>query len=246
MPSERLQKWLASCGYGSRRACEQLVQAGRVKANGEIVPLGTKIDPEQDRVEVDGKPVHPPETGIYLILHKPSGYITTRKDPHAKRTVMELLKGVKGSVYPVGRLDADSEGLLLFTKDGDLTYRLLHPRYKVPKTYRVSLQRVPSEEALERLRQGIELDDGITAPAEVRWVKRSAGQIVLDITLHEGRKRQVKRMFLAVGCPVIRLVRIQFGPLQLGDLAPGKWRYLTAREIAALRKAVNTSTSGVL
>lgn len=246
MPSERLQKWLASCGYGSRRACEQLIQAGRVKVNNETAQIGTKIDPEQDRVEVDGKLVQPPPSPVYLILHKPPGYTTTRKDPHAKQTVMELLKGVKELVYPVGRLDANSEGLLLFTNDGDLTYRLLHPRYKVPKTYRVSLLHAPTEEALKQLQHGIELEEGVTAPTEVKWVKRSAGQIILDITLHEGRKRQVKRMFRTVGCPVIRLIRIQFGPLRLRDLPPGQWRYLTAQEIAALRKAVNTSAGGVL
>lgn len=241
MPSQRLQKWLASCGYGSRRACEQLIQAGRVKVNNETVPMGTKIDPEQDRIEVDGTVVSQPCAPVYLILNKPPGYTTTRKDPHAKRTVMELLKGVKEPVYPVGRLDADSEGLLLFTNDGELTYRLLHPRYKVPKTYRVSLQHAPSDEALQQLREGIELEDGITAPAEVSWVKRSAGQIILDITLHEGRKRQVKRMFRAVGSPIIRLMRVQFGPLRLGELPPAQWRYLTAPEIEALRRATNLS-----
>lgn len=243
MPSQRLQKWLAACGYGSRRACEQLIQAGHVKVNGEIAPLGTKINPEQDRVELDGKPVQPPKTLVYLILNKPPGYTTTRKDPHAKRTVMELLKEVKVPVYPVGRLDTDSEGLLLFTNDGSLTYRLLHPRYKVPKTYRVSLQHAPSEESLEPLRQGLELDDGMTAPAKVRWVRRSASQIILDITICEGRKRQVKRMFSRIGCTVIRLVRIQFGTLRLGDLPPSQWRYLTKKEVEGLYSATTRADS---
>ncbi len=235
----RLQKWLARCGYGSRRACEALITSGRVQVNGSPAQLGMSIDPNTDVVLVDGKPARPIEKRVYLMLHKPPGYVTTRHDPHAERTVMELIQGVSVPVYPVGRLDADSEGLLLFTNDGELANRLLHPRHKVAKTYHVWVQGVPSERALQQLREGVLLEEGKTAPAKVRLLRREGRLSVLEITLYEGRKRQVKRMCLAVGHRVRRLVRVRFGPLRLpSDLAPGKWRYLTDEEVRALKKAV--------
>ncbi len=237
--SVRLQKWLARCGYGSRRACESLIAQGRVQVNGKTAELGTSIYPEMDTVLVDGRPVRPAPQVLYLMLHKPPGYVTTRHDPHAERTVMELLKGVPVPVFPVGRLDADSEGLLLFTNDGELANRLLHPRHKVAKTYHVWVQGVPSEQALRQLREGVVLEEGKTAPASVRLLRQEGRQSVLEITLHEGRKRQIKRMCLAVGHRVQRLVRVRFGPLRLPkDLPLGKWRYLTEEEVRALKKAV--------
>ncbi|MEN3000423.1 MAG: pseudouridine synthase [Armatimonadota bacterium] len=238
MAQVRLQKWLARCGVGSRRACEQLIQQGRVQVNGQPAVLGMRIDPEHDTITLDGKPLTPPPAPVYVILHKPPGYVTTRKDPHALRTVMELLKGLKTPVFPVGRLDADAEGLLLLTNDGELAHRLLHPRYKVPKTYRVWVRGSPNENALRQLREGVMLKEGKTAPAKVRLIQRGRHQSVLELTLHEGRKRQVKRMCAAVGHPVQRLVRVAFGPLRLPrDLPPGAWRELTPTEREALLQA---------
>lgn len=235
MAEQRLQKWLAYCGYGSRRACEQLIEQGRVQVNGVVATLGTKVDPERDIITVDGKRVQPPPRRVYLMLNKPRGYVTTRKDPHAPRTVMELLRDAPAPVFPVGRLDADSEGLLLFTNDGEFANRLLHPRYKLPKTYRVWVRGKPSERALRRLREGVLLEDGITAPAQVKLLKADAEQSLLEITIHEGRKRQIRRMCQAVGHPVVRLMRIAIGDLRLPrDLKPGQWRELTPAELELL------------
>lgn len=232
----RLQKWLARCGLGSRRACEQLIEQGRVLVNGQKATLGMKVDPEQDTILVDGKPVREPPKPVYLILHKPRGFVTTRSDPHAKRTIMELIADVPVPVFPVGRLDADSEGLLLLTNDGELANRLLHPRYKMPKTYRVWVKGLPGESALRALREGVMLEEGRTSPAKVRLLKAAPLESLLEITLREGRKRQIRRMCQAVGHPVRRLVRIAFGPLRLPrDLPPGKWRWLTQEEVEALQ-----------
>ena len=232
----RLQKWLARCGYGSRRACERLIEQGRVAVNGVPATLGMKVDPARDAITVDGKPVNPPpQAYVYLMLHKPRGYVTTRKDPHALRTVMSLLRNVPVPVFPVGRLDADSEGLLLFTNDGAFANRLMHPRYKLPKTYRVWVAGNPSERALQQLRTGVPLEDGITAPAQVKRIRTEHDYTVLEIVLHEGRKRQIRRMCQAVGHPVQRLVRIAIGDLRLPrDLKPGQWRALTDAELAQL------------
>lgn len=235
MELQRLQKWLAFCGYGSRRACEQLIRQGRVQVNGTTATLGTKVDPERDVITVDGKRVQAGQSLVYLMLNKPRGYTTTRKDPHAPRTVMQLLKGAPKGVFPVGRLDADSEGLLLFTNDGDFANRLMHPRYKLPKTYRVWVRGKPSEKVLNRLRKGVVLEDGITAPATVRLIRAGSDQSLLEIVLREGRKRQIRRMCQAVGHPVQRLVRIAIGGLRLPrDLPPGTWRALTDEEYNAL------------
>ena len=235
----RLQKWLAHCGFGSRRACEQLIQQGRVAVNGAPATLGMKVDPTRDAITVDGKPVQPPQGApMYLMLHKPRGYVTTCKDPHAPRTVMELLKDAPAPVFPVGRLDADSEGLLLFTNDGAFANRIMHPRYKLPKTYRVWVAGNPSERALRQLREGVPLDDGITAPAQVKRLRAERDRTLLEIVLHEGRKRQIRRMCQAVGHPVQRLVRIAIGDLRLPrDLPPGQWRTLTDAELALLAPA---------
>ncbi len=241
---QRLQKILAQAGYGSRRACEQIILQGRVRVNGQVVTqLGTRADPARDVIEVDGKRVRLPEKHTYILLHKPAGVVTTRHDPHAEHTVMHLLRDVDAPVYPVGRLDADTTGALLLTDDGELAYRLTHPRYGVPKTYLVEVRGEVRENAIQQLRQGVMLEDGVTAPAQAERVAYHPQRqtTTLRLTIHEGRKRQVKRMCQAVGHPVLRLHRERFGPLTLRDLPPGAWRHLTPDEVASLRKAVGLS-----
>jgi pseudouridine synthase len=240
-----LQKILAQAGYGSRRACEQLILQGRVRLNGQVVTqLGVQADPQCDVIEVDGKRVQLSEEHTYILLHKPAGVVTTRRDAHAARTVMDLLQGVSAAVFPVGRLDADTTGALLLTDDGELAYRLTLPRYGVPKTYLVEVRGELGEEALRRLREGVLLEDGMTAPAQVQKVRYLAGRgtTLLRLTIHEGRKRQVKRMCMAVGHPVVRLHRERFGHLTLHQLPVGAWRYLTDEEIVALRRAVGLAS----
>jgi 23S rRNA pseudouridine2605 synthase len=214
-----------------------MIEAGRVRVNGEGAAAGRRVDPARDRIEVDGETLRPEEPLVHLVLHKPPGYQTTRRDRHARRTVMELVEGVEEWVYPVGRLDADTEGLLLFTNDGELANRLIHPRYGVPKTYHATVEGAPDEPALEALRHGVELEDGITAPAEARLVETGEREAVVELTVHEGRKRQVRRMCAAVGHPVVRLVRVAFGTLELGELEIGRWRRLADEEVEALRAA---------
>jgi len=240
-----LQKILAQAGYGSRRACEQLILQGRVRINGQVVTqLGVQAVPQCDVIEVDGKRVQLSEEHTYILLHKPAGVVTTRRDAHAARTVMDLLQGVSAAVFPLGRLDADTTGALLLTDDGELAYRLTLPRYGVPKTYLVEVRGELGEEALRRLREGVLLEDGMTAPAQVQKVRYLAGRgtTLLRLTIHEGRKRQVKRMCMAVGHPVVRLHRERFGHLTLHQLPVGAWRYLTDEEIVALRRAVGLAS----
>jgi pseudouridine synthase len=240
-----LQKILAQAGYGSRRACEQLILQGRVRLNGQVVTqLGVQAVPQCDVIEVDGKRVQLSEEHTYILLHKPAGVVTTRRDAHAARTVMDLLQGVSAAVFPLGRLDADTTGALLLTDDGELAYRLTLPRYGVPKTYLVEVRGEVGEEALRRLREGVLLEDGMTAPAQVQKVRYLAGRgtTLLRLTIHEGRKRQVKRMCMAVGHPVVRLHRERFGHLTLHQLPVGAWRYLTDEEIVALRRAVGLAS----
>ena len=231
---ERLQKVLAATGWGSRRVCEELIAAGRVTVNGEVAELGRRVDPDRDRVEVDGAPVGVRPGLVHYLLNKPAGVVTTAKDTHGRPTVVQLVPA-EPRVFPVGRLDADTEGLLLLTNDGDLANRIAHPRHGVDKEYlaEVAGGRV-APGALRRLREGVELDDGVTAPAQVS--QPSPG--VLRITIHEGRNRQVRRMCEAVGHPVLRLVRTRIGPIVDRTLAPGAWRELTPAERRALAEAV--------
>ncbi|HHW13795.1 MAG TPA: rRNA pseudouridine synthase [Firmicutes bacterium] len=234
----RLQKALAEAGVASRRAAEDLIRQGRVSVNGRVVTeLGTKVDPAADRLAVDGEPVVWGKPFTYVMLNKPAGYLTTAWDPQGRPTVLQLVEGVGLRVFPVGRLDADTEGLLLFTNDGELAHRLLHPRYHVPKTYLAEVEGVPGEDALARLRAGVELEDGAAAPAAVSLVRAGRGSGVVELTITEGRKRQVKRMLAAVGHPVRFLRRVAFGPLTLGRLQVGAWRELNREEIEALRRA---------
>lgn len=231
---ERLQKVLAQCGYGSRRACEELIAAGRVRVNGEVAVLGDRVDPETDSVEVDGRPA-PLRAGlVYYLLNKPAGVVSTAQDTHGRATVVDLVPE-EPRVYPVGRLDYETEGLLLLTNDGELTNRLTHPRYGVEKEYLATVEPVPvAAGALRRLRDGVELEDGMTAPARVS--QPSPG--LLRITIHEGRNRQVRRMCEAVGHRVVRLVRVRIGPLSDRRLRPGEWRPLDPAEVRQLIEAM--------
>jgi 23S rRNA pseudouridine2605 synthase len=230
---ERLQKVLARVGIGSRRHNENLIAAGRVTVNGETAVLGRRVDAERDVVAVDGVPIGVRAGLVYYLLNKPRGVVTTASDPHADRTVVEMVP-TEPRVFPVGRLDADTEGLLLLTNDGDLTHRLTHPSFGVEKEYVAEVRGVPAPQAVRALRQGIELDDGPTAPAKVALTPPS----VLTITIHEGRNRQVRRMCDAVGHPVLRLVRTRIGPIVDRSLKPGAWRPLTTDEVRALERAV--------
>jgi 23S rRNA pseudouridine2605 synthase len=228
----RLQKVLAQAGLGSRRACEELIERGRVRVNGEVAALGRRVDPEVDVVEVDGAQIGVRAGLVHYLLNKPPGVITTADDPQGRPVVVDLVPA-EPRVFPVGRLDADSEGLLLLTNDGDLTHRLTHPSFGVDKEYLVEVEGEPPRGALARLREGVDLEDGRTAPAKVALLDAR----LLRITIHEGRNRQVRRMCEAVGHPVLRLVRTRIGPITDRSLKPGEWRALTQDEVRALERA---------
>ena len=230
---ERLQKVLALRGWGSRRVCEELIAAGRVSINGEVASLGRRVDVDTDRVEVDGVPIGLSADIVYYLLNKPVGVITTASDPQGRPTVVSLVPA-EPRVFSVGRLDADTEGLLLLTNDGELANRISHPSHGVEKEYLVSVVGNVPASALRRLRDGVELEDGMTAPARASQI--SPG--VMRITIHEGRNRQVRRMCDAIGFPVTRLVRVRIGPLRDASLAPGEWRELTPEEVRELVEAV--------
>lgn len=236
----RLQKFLARAGVASRRGSEDLMTAGRVSVNGEIVTeLGTKVDPKIDVVCVDGREVHLEDGSVYIMLNKPAGYLTTMDDPQGRPCVASLVptKEYPG-LYPVGRLDKDTTGLLLFTTDGDMGQHLLHPKHHVEKTYRAHVEGVPTEDDIERLEEGIMLQDGMTAPARVRVIDEYRdGSSDIEVIIHEGRKRQVKRMCSAVHHPVLELHRERFGPLVLSDVEEGSWRLLTEGEVRSLKEA---------
>jgi len=229
---ERVQKVLARAGVGSRRVCDELVAAGRVDVNGAPAKVGQRVDPRVDRVAVDGVPVAVAPDLVYLVLNKPAGVVTTASDPQGRTTVLDLVPATP-RVFPVGRLDFETEGLILLTNDGELAHRLTHPSRGVPKEYLAEVEGSPGAGALRRLREGIELDDGPTAPAVVGTVAPG----VLRVVVHEGRNRQVRRMLEAVGHPVRRLVRTRIGPLSDSRLVPGGWRALDAREVRALYEA---------
>jgi 23S rRNA pseudouridine2605 synthase len=231
---DRLQKVLAAWGWGSRRVCEDFISAGRVTVNGEVAVLGRRVQPEHDRIEVDGVPLGVRPGLVYYLLNKPAGVVTTAHDPQGRRTVVDLVPD-RPRVFPVGRLDVGTEGLLMLTNDGDLAQRLTHPSHGVEKEYLAEVEGGNvAQGRIRALREGVELDDGVTAPAQVS--QPSPG--VLRITIHEGRNRQVRRMCEAIGHPVQRLVRVRIGTLQDRTLQPGQWRTLEPRELKALIEAV--------
>lgn len=232
----RLAKYLAEAGVASRRKAEELIMQGRVKINGLVVKeKGCTINPGVDRVEFDGRIISREEK-VYILLNKPAGYISSVFDPQGRPTVMELLKDIKLRIYPVGRLDFDTEGLLLLSNDGDFTNLMIHPRYEINKTYQALVKGKPDKKSLQILQEGIQLEDGITAPARVNILKALQDKTLLEIEIHEGRKRQVKRMCLAIGHPVISLKRTTFGFLKLQGVAPGKYRFLTPSEVNRLKQ----------
>ena len=247
--TDRLHVILARAGVASRRGSERLIAAGRVRVNGKVVrEQGVKVDPNADVIEVDGQSVRTQARKVYLLLYKPAGYITTVKDPHGRPTVRDLIP-VSQRIYPVGRLDADTEGLLLLTNDGEITNYLTHPRYEHEKEYLAQVKGSLSPDNLRQLREGILLEDGLTAQASIqvvsqaelrRWVpdagRRSPGhRTLLRIVIHEGRKRQIRRMLQATDHRVDRLIRVRMGSLTLGNLRPGEWRYLSSKEVAQLQ-----------
>jgi len=243
---ERLQKIMAQAGVASRRKCEELILEGKVQVNGETVTeLGTKADPAQDIITVSGKPIKN-EKKVYVMLNKPKGVITSASDPEGRKIVSDYLKGIKERVYPIGRLDYDTEGLLLLTNDGEFANLLSHPKYHVPKTYLATVKGVPHGTELDKLRQGIMLEDGMTSPAEVEYkdVDPDNKQSVISITIHEGRNRQVRRMFEAISHPVMRLKRISYGDLLLQNLKRGLYRHLTADEINQLLQMAKAAKPG--
>lgn len=235
MTEERLQKYLAAAGVASRRASEILIKEGRVSVNGKVIrELGTKVIPGKDKIMVDGKQVQQAEQLVYLLMNKPAGYLTTVKDTHDRLTVMDLIKDVPERVFPVGRLDYETEGLLLLTNDGEFAYRMTHPKFKLVKTYVAVVQSKLTKERLELLRNGVTLEDGKTAPAEVRILRQENHKTVVEISIHEGKNRQVRRMFKAVKNPVLELKRVSVGPLTLKGVNPGEYRRLTVDELHKL------------
>lgn len=237
---ERLQKVLAEAGVASRRKCEEYIVSGRVQVNDETVTtLGVKVDPSVDLIKVDGRPIRQ-EKKVYYMFHKPKGVITSARDPQGRKVVADFLKGVRERVYPVGRLDYDSEGLLILTNDGELANLLTHPRHHVAKTYHATVKGIPHGDLLDKLKTGVQLEDGMTAPAEVEYhdIDPEKNEAVVEITIYEGRNRQVRRMFEAIKHTVIRLKRIRFGPIFLEGLPRGKHRELTAQQVNELRQSV--------
>ncbi len=234
-PGERLQKVLSAAGVASRRQCEIYIAEGRVTVDGEVAELGRRVDPEHARIELDGVPVSVAPGLVHYLLNKPAGVVSTASDPHGRPTVVSLVPA-EPRVYPVGRLDMDTEGLLLLTNNGELTHRLTHPSYEVPKEYLAEVSGRITPRALQLLRTGVDLDDGPTAPAKVS----TPAPGLLRIVIHEGRNRQVRRMVAAVGCEVTRLVRTRIGPIADPRLAPGHWRPLEGDERRALERLVRT------
>lgn len=224
---------MASLGAGSRRYCEELIKSGRVAVDGQIAELGMKTDSGRSEIRVDGKVINRAAPGrkIYIMLNKPAGYVSTVKDEGGRATVMKLVADIPERIFPIGRLDKDTRGLLLFTNDGDLAYVLMHPKHLVEKVYIAKVKFPPNQAALEALRRGVMLEDGLTSPASAELLPDGAVRLII----REGRKRQVRRMLSAVGCPVTELTRVQVGPLKIGNLALGKYRFLTAGEVRSLK-----------
>lgn len=244
MAEERLQRALARAGFGSRRTCEQLVAEGKVEVNGRVATLGDKVDPARDVVKLKGVTVNLDPSVVYLMFNKPAGVVTTLRDPQGRTDLRRYLPEDGPRVFPVGRLDRDSEGLLLLTNDGDLALRLTHPRYGVEKEYLVEVQGRPTSKHVTRIRAGMDLDDGPARAASARIVDARPGRGQLAVVMTEGRKREVRRLLAAVGLPVTRLVRVRIGPIRLGNLSSGDLRELDAEEVLALSKLVPDAIVG--
>lgn len=240
----RLNKYLALCGVGSRRACDEVIQAGRVEIDGVLVlEPGLRFDTQADsRVQVDGRDVHPFRQLLYVVVHKPRGIVVTASDPEGRPTIFDLVPALPARVFPVGRLDVNTTGLVLLTNDGEVAQRLGHPRFQVPRVYRAKVSGQVPPEAIERLKEGVRLDDGPTAPAEARLIRRNQGSCVVELTVYEGRNRLVRRMMEKVGHPVRQLARVRLGPLVLDGLPLGKARPLLVAEAKGLRAAVGLSS----
>jgi len=241
---ERLQKVLAQAGVASRRQSEELISQGRVEVNGQkVTQLGVKVNPLEDVILLDGKPINQEESKVYFLLNKPGGYLSSAKDPQGRPTVLDFFPAVPQRIYPVGRLDLDTEGLLLLTNDGELTHALTHPSHEISKIYLARVQGIPNKEALRRFAQGLELEDGLTAPAKVAVREISNRNALLEIEIHEGRNRQVRRMCEAIGHPILYLKRVKVGSLELGELPKGSFRPLNNREIKELKKLLTKRTA---
>jgi len=235
----RLNKFIARAGEASRREADRLIVSGKVRVNGApVTDLGLVVDEAKDQVEVNGRKIALQQDLVYLLLHKPAGILVTREDPHGRRTIYDLLPKVRTGLFPVGRLDFDSEGLLLLTNDGELAFRLTHPRFQVRKTYLVKVEGEVDGNKVARLEKGIRLEDGKTAPARIRVLTAGSGSSLLRVEIHEGRKREVRRMFEAVGHRVTMLKRIAFAGLELSPLPSGRWRFLSAKEVKGLKDKV--------
>ena len=234
----RLNKYLAEAGVASRRGSDEIIRAGRVTVNGRTPDeIGVKVDPDRDQVALDGRLLRLTSETVYCILNKPRGCLTSVTDPHNRKTVMDLVRDIPQRIYPVGRLDLDSEGLLLLTNDGDLSYALTHPGYKIEKEYLVGIQGRPDDEQIRKLESGIPVEGRMTAPAKVTVLSATRRQTNLRITIHEGRKRQIRYMIKYLGYDVTELIRTRIGPIKLGDLNAAAWRYLTENEVESLKKA---------
>jgi 23S rRNA pseudouridine2605 synthase len=236
---QRLQKIIAEMGIASRRKAEELITEGRVTVNGKTAVIGMKADLSADHIKVDGKLLVNPEKKVYFIFNKPAGVVTSLSDPEGRPTVNDFLRGIKQRVFPVGRLDYDSEGMLILTNDGEFTHAVLHPSRKIPKTYLVKIKGALEEEEIAKLRSGIRLDRSVTAPAKVKRLRKAEHNSWIEMTITEGKKRQIRRMLDRVGHPVIRLMRIRIGGLEMGPLKPGVFRRITPEEIDRIRRSVS-------
>ncbi|MBZ4662372.1 MAG: rRNA pseudouridine synthase [Caloramator sp.] len=231
---ERIQKYLARCGIASRRKAEELVLQGKVKVNGNVIKEIVTVDTELDVVEVNGKVVKPEENKIYIILNKPTGYITSVKDQFGRKTVVDLVD-VKERIFPVGRLDYDTSGLLILTNDGEVANKLMHPSKEIDKVYIAEIEGVPTREEMERFKRGLKIEDYVTAPAKIKLIKQRNKTSIVEVIIHEGRNRQVRKMCSAIGHKVLKLKRVRIGSLELGNLKEGEWRYLNINEIEYLK-----------
>jgi 23S rRNA pseudouridine2605 synthase len=237
---QRLQKIIAEMGIASRRKAEELIMEGRVTVNGKPAVIGMKADPMRDHIKVDGKLLVTPEKKVYYIFNKPRGVVTSIGDPQGRPTVNDFLRNIRQRVFPVGRLDYDSEGMLFLTNDGEFTHAVLHPSRKIPKTYLVKVKGVLEEEDIEKLRNGIKIDGRMTAPAKVKRLRKTENNSWIEMTIYEGKKRQIRRMLERVGHPVIRLIRVRIDGIEMGELSPGAYRRMTLEEMNRISKELQS------